>query len=47
VSNWQQPIYLATRFNQAEIAEIKRALNIAEDDENRQIIESIKSDLSS
>lgn len=47
VSNWQQLIYLASKFNQAEIAEIKRGLNITENDENRQIIESVKNDLSS
>lgn len=37
-----QPIYRASRFNQAEITEIKRAKNISENDENRQLIEEIK-----
>lgn len=42
-----QPVYLATKFNQAEITEIKRALNIAEDDENRQIINEVKTNINS
>jgi len=40
-----QPIYLATKFNQEEIVEIKRTLNIVEDDENSKIIEGIKTDI--
>jgi hypothetical protein len=35
-------IYQAEKFSQAEIKEIKQALNISENDENRQIIEEIK-----